>query len=118
MALFIKEMSNSISELLSKIPIVTVGLLLLNVGIHAAVFLFSLKTQYLAVSAAQVLNGEYYRIISATFVHGGIMHIFMNMSSLLQLGASLEAQFGSMQFLFMTLWSTLLIGGVYVLLSW
>jgi len=110
-------MSNRVAELASKIPLVTVSLLFLNVGIHGMVFMFNLPTHKLAISAAQILNGEFYRIITSTFTHGGIMHIFMNMSSLLQLGASLETQFGSMQFLFLTFWSTFLIGGCYVLLS-
>lgn len=104
--------------MLSKIPIVTVSLLLLNSAIHAVIFLFSLDLNNYSISAAQVIKGEYYRIFSAAYVHGGIMHIFMNMSSLLQLGASLETQFGSLQFAFLTLWSTILIGMVYVFLSW
>jgi membrane associated rhomboid family serine protease len=111
-------MSNRIAELVSKIPLVTVGLLALNIGIHGCVFLFSLPSYKLAISAAQILNGEFYRIITSTFTHGGLLHIFMNMSSLLQLGTSLETQFGSMQFLFLTFWSTFMIGGFYVLLSW
>ena len=111
-------MASRVTELLSRIPIVTVSLLLLNCTIHGIIFLFSLGLNNYSISAAQVLRGEYYRIVSAAFVHGGIMHIFMNMSSLLQLGGSLEAQFGSMQFAFLTLWSTILIGMMYVFLSW
>ena len=111
-------MTSRVTEILSKIPIVTVGLLLLNCSIHGIVFLFYVGLNNYSISAAQVLRGEYYRIVSAAFTHNGMMHIFMNMSSLLQLGASLEAQFGSMQFAFLTLWSTVLIGIVYVLLSW
>ena len=102
----------------TKIPFVTLSLLVINCAIHAIIFLFSLDLSSYSISAAQVLKGEYYRVISATYIHGGIMHIFMNMSSLLQLGASLETQFGSMQFAFLTLWSTILIGMVYVFLSW
>lgn len=111
-------MASRIGEVVSKIPIITVGLLVFNCGIHAIIFLFSLPVNYFAISANQILRGEYYRMVSAAFVHGGAMHIFMNMSSLLQIGASLELQFGSLQFLFMTLWSILMIGGVYVILSW
>jgi membrane associated rhomboid family serine protease len=111
-------MASRVTEIFSKIPFVTTSLLALNCFIHAIIFLFSLNAGEFAISADLVLDGEYYRVISAAFVHGGIMHIFMNMTSLLQLGASLEAQFGSAQFALMTLWSTLLIGAVYVLLSW
>lgn len=111
-------MASRVTEIFSKIPFVTISLLALNCFIHAIIFLFSLNAGEFAISADLVLDGEYYRVISAAFVHGGIMHIFMNMTSLLQLGASLEAQFGSTQFALLTLWSTLLIGAVYVLLSW
>ncbi len=46
-----------------------------------------------SISAHMVIaNGEYYRIVSAAFVHAGIMHIGMNMMSLYQLGYSLEQQ--------------------------
>ena len=111
-------MASRAMEMLSKIPLVPARLLILNCGIHAIVFLFSIKLNQYSISAAQVLKGEYYRIISAAYLHGGLMHIFMNMSSLLQVGASLEAQFGSLQFFLLTLWSTILIGIVYVFLSW
>jgi rhomboid protease GluP len=111
-------MASRVTDTLSKIPFVTTSLLVLNCGIHAVIFLLSLDIDKFAISADQVLKGEYYRVFSATFVHGGIMHIAMNMSSLLQVGTSLEAQFGSAQFAILTLWSTILIGAVYVLLSW
>ena len=111
-------MTSRVSEVLSKIPFVTSCLLLFNSGVHGAIFLFSLNINQFAISANPVLKGEYYRVISAAFVHGGIMHIFMNMSSLLQLGASLETQFGSAQFALLTLWATLLTGAVYVFFSW
>jgi membrane associated rhomboid family serine protease len=114
----LSEMSSRVTELFSKIPLVTTVLLALNCCTHAIIFLFSLNPGEFAISADLVLDGDYYRVMSAAFVHGGIMHIFMNMTSLLQLGSSLEAQFGSTQFAFLTLWSTLLIGAVYVLLSW
>ena len=87
-------------------------------NLHAIIFLFSTGINGLSISAMQVIRGDYYRIISSAFVHGGVLHIFMNMSSLLQLGGSLESQFGSMQFAFFTMWSVLLSGGLYVLLSW
>lgn len=112
------EMASRVTDTISKIPFVTTSLLVLNCGIHAVIFLLSLDINKFAISGDQVLKGEYYRVFSATFVHGGIMHIAMNMSSLLQIGTSLEAQFGSAQFAILTLWSTILIGAVYVLLSW
>ena len=56
--------------------------------------------------------------MSAAFVHGGIFHIAMNMSSLLQLGMTMEVQFGSLQFLYLSLWSVVLVGVLYVSFCW
>ena len=107
------------NEYLSSIPIITKALLGINIVIHILIFVSSASLNNFAISAHLVWNdSEYYRIISAAFVHGGIMHIAMNMSSLLQLGHSLENQFGSLQFLFLTSWSVLVIGIFYVILSW
>ena len=111
-------MSNRASEHLAKIPVITLGVLIINCSVHAVIFLFSLEINSFALNASQVLRGEWYRVITSAFVHGGIIHIFMNMSSLLQLGGSLEVQFGSMQFLFLTVWSILLTGWLSVFLSW
>ena len=105
-------------EFLTQIPVVTRALLVVNVAVHVVIFVFSLSLNTFAISAHLVLDdSEYYRIVSAAFVHAGLMHIFMNMSSLLQLGLSIEAHFGSLQFLFLTLWSIFAVGGLYVLLA-
>lgn len=111
-------MASRADEFLSQIPFVTRILIVLNCSVHVTLFLSSFGINKLAISAAQVLlRGEYYRIVTSAFVHGGFLHIFMNMSSLIQLGGSLEVQFGSLQFAFLTMWSILLVGALYVLLS-
>ena len=103
----------------SKVPAVTLTLLVVNCTVHVVIFLFSLNLNHFAISYKLVMRGgEYYRILSAAFVHGGILHIFMNMSSLLQLGMTLEVQFGSLQFLLLSLWSVVLVGVLYLALSW
>jgi membrane associated rhomboid family serine protease len=43
-------------------------------------------------------NGEWYRLISAGFVHFGLMHVAMNMFLLFQLGRMLEPTIGSTKF--------------------
>lgn len=43
-------------------------------------------------------NGEYYRIFTAMFLHGGFLHIFSNMYVLLLLGRTLEKTVGSLKF--------------------
>lgn len=108
-----------IQEITSKIPAVTTALIIINCAVHVVVFIFSINVMHLAINWRQVVHEEeIYRIMSAAFVHGGIFHIAMNMSSLLQLGMTMEVQFGSLQFLFLSLWSVVLVGVLYVTLCW
>ncbi len=45
-----------------------------------------------------VANGGYYRLLTACFLHYGIIHIALNMLALFQLGPALEAAFGRLRF--------------------
>lgn len=42
-----------------------------------------------------VLNGEFWRITAASFLHGGLFHIIFNMYSLMILGTYIESFYGS-----------------------
>jgi rhomboid protease GluP len=109
----------NVSNYLNSIPLITKSLLVINVAVHAINFIFSVDYSLLVINANLVIyQREYYRIISATFTHGGILHIFFNMSSLLQLGVDLERQFGSIQFLVLSLWTIVLAGLLYVSICW
>jgi membrane associated rhomboid family serine protease len=100
------------------LPVITKALLVFNILIHVTIFLTSTDMGILAISGQAVwVKGEYYRIITSAFTHAGILHIAMNMSSLVQLGSSLERQFGSLPFLFLTIWSLFLVGGLYVTIA-
>ncbi|MBB6239760.1 membrane associated rhomboid family serine protease [Pedobacter sp. AK013] len=46
-----------------------------------------------------VKNGEWWRLITNTFLHGGIMHILTNMIGLIFLGFILEMRLGKIRFL-------------------
>jgi membrane associated rhomboid family serine protease len=46
-----------------------------------------------------VAAGEYYRLITAAFLHAGLMHILFNMFALAQLGPVLERSLGRSRFL-------------------
>lgn len=107
-----------VNELFDSIPLCTLSVLIFNVSVHIVLFLTSFPIHQLAISAASILkNFEFYRIFSAAFVHGGILHIGMNMMSLMQLGSSLETQFGTMQFFFLTIWTVLISNLLYVLVD-
>ena len=46
-----------------------------------------------------VAEGEYYRLLTAAFLHGGPLHLLLNMFALSQVGPPLEAAFGRSRYL-------------------
>jgi rhomboid protease GluP len=111
-------MTTRIGDYVSKIRFVTLSLVTLNCVVYCIIFFTSVSINRVAISASQVLDGEYFRVVTSVFVHGGILHILGNMLTLLELGCYLESQFGSMKFAFLSVWSILATGFLYVLLSW
>ena len=108
-----------VQEYLSTIPVITRVLLLTNISIHVIIFLTSFPIGELAINPIIVIiRGEYYRMVTSVFVHGGLMHIAMNMSTLLAIGTSLERTYGSMKMLFLTLWAIVLSGFFFIALVW
>ena len=45
-------------------------------------------------------DGEWWRLLSAMFLHGGPLHLFVNLLALFQLGRLYEAMFGTRRFTF------------------
>jgi hypothetical protein len=75
----------------------------LLIGICCAVFLYGTLNPELEISFGvagyPVFElGEYYRLITAMFLHAGIIHIAFNMLVLHQLGTPLELKLGSAKF--------------------
>lgn len=57
------------------------------------------EIQYRMVISQQFIdNGEWYRLLSAGFIHFGLFHVAMNMLLLYQLGRLLEPAVGSLTF--------------------
>lgn len=52
-----------------------------------------------AVVRSLVLQGEYWRLLTAMFLHGGFLHALLNIWALYQLGSLFETLFGSRRFL-------------------
>jgi len=61
-----------------------------------------------------IKSKQYYRIITSEFIHAGIAHWVMNMLTLLNVGKSVELDFGSIPFVFITLVLIILSGGIYL----
>lgn len=68
-----------------------------------------------ALRPVEVADGEPWRILSHAFLHGGILHLLINLAVLLQLGPLLELSLGSPRFLALYVVSAL-GGGIAVCL--
>ena len=58
-----------------------------------------------------ITNGEYWRFFTCTFLHGGLMHLFLNLGGLYIFGQELESIYGRVKFLFiclLTSWGAIL----------
>lgn len=105
--------SSRISEFFTSTPLYTTILLVFNVSIHILVFLTSYPTHDFTFVPQRIYqNAEYYRIFTSAFLHGGIMHIAMNMMSLMALGNILETNYGTLKFFYLT-WLMIVVAGIF-----
>jgi rhomboid protease GluP len=92
---------------------VTVMILTINVGLYLVTMLYSLgagagsltdidgRTLFMfgAKHREAVLLGQWWRLLTAGFLHGGLFHILMNSWVLLDLGAQVEEVYGQRRFI-------------------
>jgi membrane associated rhomboid family serine protease len=50
-----------------------------------------------AKDTPKILQGDWYRLLSAMFLHGGLFHLLFNMVSLYRIGPALEDDFGKLR---------------------
>jgi rhomboid protease GluP len=86
-------------------PIVTPAFLALNIGIFIAMHLGPAAIADPATLVAwggnvgpRTTNGEWWRLVTAIFVHAGFWHLVANMAGLVQLGLMLERLVGHVAF--------------------
>ena len=88
-------------------PIVTLGLIALNVLVYVGMGLSGVSWTNPSVTEAVrwgadfgplTVSGEWWRVLTSTFVHFGIIHIAFNMWCLWSLGSSLELFIGQKAF--------------------
>jgi rhomboid protease GluP len=91
----------------------TMLIMLINTGIYVAMVLhtradsqgmqfdFDGRTivEFGAKYGPLLMQGEWWRLVTANWVHGGILHILMNMWVLFDLGAQSEESYGTSRFL-------------------
>ena len=93
--------------------IITKLLILINIAMYILSLIVSDNyTESLVILGANnknlVLNGEFYRLIASAFLHGSLLHLFVNMYSLWVIGSQVETYIGKIKFLIIYLLSTLM----------
>ncbi|MBI4873132.1 MAG: rhomboid family intramembrane serine protease [Acidobacteria bacterium] len=109
---------------------VTVMILTLNVGLYLVTMLYSLRAgseslmdidgRTLFVFGAKhreaIFLGQWWRLVTAGFLHGGLFHILMNSWVLFDLGAQVEEIFGQRRLIVIYFVST--VGGFMASTLW
>ena len=89
-------------------PSVTYALIAINAGIYLLGFVLpGTNTSSMAVEFGMIPGaialGEWWRLITSTFLHGGLLHVLFNMYVLYLLGPALERLLGHGRYLLMYL---------------
>lgn len=112
-----KEDAVKIDEVFKKkIPYVTIGLILINTIVFILMYVMNNEDYYInkySVWGYGIVNlGEYYRLITGAFLHGGVSHFIINMYSLYVVGSQMEGFLGRGKYLAVYLFSAL-IGSLF-----
>ena len=75
------------------------------------------STRRFTISASTVAEGQLYRIVTSSFLHGGLLHLGMNVASTAAISGALERSAGTVRLLAITLWAVPLAGLVSCALS-
>jgi len=102
---------------------VTMMILLVNLSLFAATVLYDMQAgrgdalsdidgrtlfQFGAKWNPAILQGQWWRLITAGFLHGGLLHILMNSWALMDVGAHVEETYGSPRLMVFYLLATIL----------
>ena len=104
----------------SKVPYITYLILLINVIAYIySHFIgdYSSIVQAFAINGPAIRSGEYYRLITGMFLHGGALHIIFNMYALYIIGSQLESFLGKFKYIIIYFLSGISGGLLSMLLS-
>lgn len=125
------DSSNMIGGFIPHFRFNTTIILLLNFGLYIATTIFSMRggnsdafmnldirtlVSFGAKWNMGLAQGEYWRLVTAGFLHGGLFHILMNSWVLFDLGAQVEEIYGSSRMLVIYFIAT--VGGFYASAMW
>ncbi len=99
---------------------VTLVLIAINVLVFLAGITPQLNERILIFGAAfpaQILNGEWYRLVTSLFIHSGLFHILLNMVALWILGSQLEQLIGRVWYGLLYMACGIAGGVVFVLMA-
>lgn len=91
-----------------KKPVITYLLIVLNVMMFMFSFVFPDLTSMFSNTYLGLQAGQYYRVLTSMFFHGGIIHLFCNMYALYMIGPQVERYYGKRRFAFIYFVSGLL----------
>lgn len=109
----------------------TVLILLINTGLYAAMAIHSIQASghggimdldgrtlfdFGAKYGPSIRAGDWWRLITAGFLHGGVLHILMNSWVLFDLGAEVESTYGTSRYLVIYIFTT--VTGFYASFLW
>ncbi len=98
-----------------KKPIITYSLVIINILMYIIPILFGVYETILdkySIYGPAVRAGQYYRLITGTFIHANIFHLFFNCYALAILGSQLESFLGKPKYLVVYLFSAV-IGSLF-----
>lgn len=82
--------STRLNEILSTVPLATLLFTGICLGLYVYSGILEQPTNEFVLGALPVITKlQLYRIVTAAFFHGGLMHVAMNMFSFFALGSSL-----------------------------
>ena len=94
-------------------PIITTSLIVINVIVYLlSIVNYNFILNTFANYYLHIKNGEFYRLLTSTFVHANIIHLLFNMYALYVIGPVVEKYYGKLKFLLIYLGSGI-IGSLF-----
>lgn len=104
-----------------KKPIVTSILIILNILIFLVMTFIDKRNIILSMFCTYgpsiIVNGEFYRLVTAAFLHGSIFHLLFNCYSLYVIGSQIESFMGKTKYLIIYFFSAICGGLLSILLN-
>ena len=98
-----------------KVTYLTYLLIAINIAIYFLQIAGIITSSKYGMNAELVKAGDYYRLFTSAFLHGGLIHLLCNMYSLYIIGTQLETVLGKIKFLFVyiiSIFTSSLLSGV------